>query len=188
MMIDNYLKNNQLDLAKEMIESLPEQNVIDKRQKMVSLYRVQGENDLALKLTEEKLYQQISIILSLLIQMIEIAFEQNNEYAYNYYAKVYKQVGKCFDLANYLPYLGILQVAILKRDEKTSISILKKLFTVLFENENFLTSPLYSHLTIKANKQKLVKEAKDLLSTLLKDKDFDFLKENEDFIQMLKRI
>ena len=140
------------------------------------------------KLTEEKLYQQISIILSLLIQMIEIAFEQNNEYAYNYYAKVYKQVGKCFDLANYLPYLGILQVAILKRDEKTSISILKKLFTVLFENENFLTSPLYSHLTIKANKQKLVKEAKDLLSTLLKDKDFDFLKENEDFIQMLKRI
>lgn len=40
MMIDNYLKNNQLDLAKEMIESLPEQNVIDKRQKMVSLYRV----------------------------------------------------------------------------------------------------------------------------------------------------
>ena len=58
-MIDNYLKNNQLDLAKEMIESLPEQNVIDKRQKMVSLYRVQGENDLALKLTEEKLYQQI---------------------------------------------------------------------------------------------------------------------------------
>ena len=146
MMIDNYLKNNQLDLAKEMIESLPEQNVIDKRQKMVSLYRVQGENDLALKLTEEKLYQQISIILSLLIQMIEIAFEQNNEYAYNYYAKVYKQVGKCFDLANYLPYLGILQVAILKRDEKTSISILKKLFTVLFENENFLTSPLYSCL------------------------------------------
>ena len=62
------------------------------------------------------------------------------------------------------------------------------MFTVLFENENFLTSPLYSHLTIKANKQKLVKEAKDLLSTLLKDKDFDFLKENEDFIQMLKRI
>lgn len=50
--------------------------------------------------------------------MIEIAFEQNNEYAYNYYAKVYKQVGKCFDLANYLPYLGMLQVAILKKMKK----------------------------------------------------------------------
>ena len=57
-----------------------------------------------------------------------------------------------------------------------------------FENENFFTSPLYSHLTIKVNKQGLVKEAKELFSTLLKDKDFDFLKENEDFIQMLKRI
>lgn len=188
MMIDNYLKNNQLDLAKEMIESLPEQNVIDKHQKMISLYRIQGDNDLALKLTEEKLYQQISNILALLTQMIEIAFEQNNEYAYNYYAKVYKQVGKCFDLANYLPYLGMLQVAILKKDEKASISILKKMFTVLFENENFFTSPLYSHLTIKVTKQGIVKEAKELFSTLLKDKDFDFLKENEDFIQMLKRI
>ena len=82
----------------------------------------------------------------------------------------------------------MLQVAILKKDEKASISILKKMFTVLFENENFLTSPLYSHLTIKVNKQGLVKEAKELFSTLLKDKDFDFLKENEDFIQMLKRI
>ena len=82
------------------------------------------------KLTEEKLYQQISNILALLTQMIEIAFEQNNEHAYNYYAKVYKQVGKCFDLANYLPYLGMLQVAILKKDEKASISILKKMFTV----------------------------------------------------------
>ena len=188
MMIDNYLKNNQLDLAKEMIESLPEQNVIDKHQKMISLYRIQGDNDLALKLTEEKLYQQISNILALLTQMIEISFEQNNEHAYNYYAKVYKQVGKCFDLANYLPYLGMLQVAILKKDEKASISILKKMFTVLFENENFLTSPLYSHLTIKVTKQGLVKEAKELFSTLLKDKDFDFLKENEDFTQMLKRI
>ena len=38
------------------------------------------------------------------------------------------------------------------------------------------------------NKQGIVKEAKELFSTLLKDKDFDFLKENEDFIQMLKRI
>lgn len=188
MMIDNYLKNNQLDLAKEMIESLPEQNVIDKHQKMISLYRIQGDNDLALKLTEEKLYQQISNILALLTQMIEISFEQNNEHAYNYYAKVYKQVGKCFDLANYLPYLGMLQVAILKKDEKASISILKKMFTVLFENENFFTSPLYSHLTIKVTKQGIVKEAKELFSTLLKDKDFDFLKENEDFIQMLKRI
>lgn len=171
-----------------MIESLPEQNVIDKHQKMFSLYRIQGDNDLALKLTEEKLYQQISNILALLTQMIEISFEQNNEHAYNYYAKVYKQVGKCFDLANYLPYLGMLQVAILKKDEKASISILKKMFTVLFEGENFLTSPLYSHLTIKVNKQGIVKEAKELFSTLLKDKDFDFLKENEDFIQMLKRI
>ena len=37
-------------------------------------------------------------------------------------------------------------------------------------------------------KQGIVKEAKELFSTLLKDKDFDFLKENEDYIQMLKRI
>ena len=76
VLINKYINQGKLEQAEKLINELPEQHLIDKKQKLVNLYIAQAKLEAAAKLQEEKLLVTVNEIPTMLLTLMEIAIKQ----------------------------------------------------------------------------------------------------------------
>ena len=76
MLISKYRGRKEYDKAQQLLDSLPDKNLIDKEQIQTNLLFDQGKYEEAGKLTEEHLISGVSDIYASLMMLMELALKE----------------------------------------------------------------------------------------------------------------
>ena len=107
VLINKYINQGKLEQAEKLINELPEQHLIDKKQKLVNLYIAQAKLEAAAKLQEEKLLVTVNEIPTMLLTLMEIAIKQERYDDAEIIADIYKEMHEVLDYGNILVILHI---------------------------------------------------------------------------------
>lgn len=188
LLISKYLKDHKYDEAKDLINELPESNVVDKKEQMIKLYIAQEHFDLAAKLQEEALLSLANKISLMLITLMEIAIKENRDKDAIEIANVYKTICKSLDLWEYSSYLAHFQLYVTKKNRLKCLKILVPMLKSITTKWEINNSPLYRHIQTKEISSNFNLEMKTMIIDSLKnDQETSFL-QDADFEKVLKEI
>ena len=186
--INKYINQGKLEQAEKLINELPEQHLIDKKQKLVNLYIAQAKLEAAAKLQEEKLLVTVNEIPTMLLTLMEIAIKQERYDDAEIIADIYKEMHEVFGLWKYSSYTAHFQLCINRKKRLECLKILKEMFNAINKGWNINTSPLYRHITAKKIDQTFVQEMKNMLVTSIKsDPDCKFITDDLEMNKILEK-
>jgi len=179
----------QYEKAQEMLDSLPEHTTVDKDQLQANLWIKQGNLTQAAELLERKLYVMGILELPMtLTNLAVIAVKEGNDQKASYIAQVAREIAGLLGLWNYYAYIVPLQIALTKEDTVESISLLTSMLEATFTPWEMNGSPLYCHLSVKANfSSSGTQILPGLLSELENDPKYAFLHSNPAYQQLIKK-
>ncbi len=122
VLINKYINQGKLEQAEKLINELPEQHLIDKKQKLVNLYIAQAKLEAAAKLQEEKLLVTVNEIPTMLLTLMEIAIKQERYDDAEIIADIYKEMHEVFGLWKYSSYTAHFQLCI---NRKKTVRVFK---------------------------------------------------------------
>lgn len=185
ILINKYIKQGELDMAKKLIDELPEQPQVDKEQKLINLYVAQEKYDDAARVQESKLLSSINQISNMLLTLMEIALKQDRYEDAKAIADVNKKMHGIFMLWQFSSYTAHFELYANCKDRQGCYETLKSMLEATNHIWNLNESPLYRHIKVKKYDHKVIQEIKNMLLTALKsDPDYQFLA-NEAQIQEL---
>ena len=188
VLINKYINQGKLEQAEKLINELPEQHLIDKKQKLVNLYIAQAKLEAAAKLQEEKLLVTVNEIPTMLLTLMEIAIKQERYDDAEIIADIYKEMHEVFGLWKYSSYTAHFQLCINRKKRLECLKILKEMFNAINKGWNINTSPLYRHITAKKIDQTFVQEMKNMLVTSIKsDPDYKFITDDLEMNKILEK-
>ena len=188
VLINKYINQGKLEQAEKLINELPEQHLIDKKQKLVNLYIAQAKLEAAAKLQEEKLLVTVNEIPTMLLTLMEIAIKQERYDDAEIIADIYKEMHEVFGLWKYSSYTAHFQLCINRKKRLECLKILKEMFNAINKGWNINTSPLYRHITAKKIDQTFVQEMKNMLVTSIKsDPDCKFITDDLEMNKILEK-
>ena len=147
-----------------------------------------GDIEKSFELYEHELLYNSNSIYTVLTSMIELAVKDNKMEDALYYSDLSYNIFNLIGAFDYYKYMGKLQYSISKRDEEKTIEYLELIINSLeapFESYN---SPIYKHIKLKENVDSSMISFKSMfLKALLKSDEFDFIKENADFKELINK-
>lgn len=191
MLASSLIVSGEYDRAKEMLDTLPEYNALDKRDLQARLLMEQGKNDEAARILERKLMTNLQNNQMLLDNLAKIAVKEGEEQHADSLAECARKEVETFKMWEYGAYVVPLEVAISKKDVHDSISILKAILDALLVPWDIKQSPIYRHVDKKEKKEKEENFGKQVLPSLLsemeRNSEYDFLRSAPEFQQLLER-
>ncbi len=185
MLIYKYMERKEYEKAQALLDSLPS-STFDKKWMQSRLYIKQEKLKEASELLESKLMTSASDIQSTLLVMMEIAHKENRLEDASYFADISEKTAKIFDLCEYCSYVANFQLSLMQKDAEKCISILKPMLNSMLKNWDINSSMLYKHIKTKNEEESVGQQMlPGLLKEIENDKEFDFLKSNEDFIKIM---
>ena len=189
MLISKYIERKEYEKAEEMLQSLPEKNVVDKKQLEIKLLRSCGKSEEAIKLEEEKLFSAVNEVQNILMVMLELALEQGETEDAEYFAEVSKQAAKLFDLWEYYSYAAHFQLYFSQKNKVKCLKILLPMMKSLTKSWEINQSPLYRHIkTKKIEKGFGLKLRKALIQGIFEDEEASFLKKEKEVEKLLENV
>ena len=197
-----YLKSGQYDRVQEMLNRLPDESQLDKRNTQAELYIKQNKLLEAAALMERKLQEQIQNIQIILLKLTDIAIKEQNHENASYIANISKESVKLFDFSEQFAYIAPLEVALGKKDIPASISFIEKMINAMQVRWAYEDTVLYHHIAQTQDKEILEKmknsseeykniAKKKMLPPLLLELDsdpkYEFLHSDERFQKMVRR-
>lgn len=189
MLASKYMGYGEYDKAQDMLDLLPENDAMDKRQLQANVWIKQGKLTEAAELLERKLYLMgiIEIQISF-INLADIALKEGNDQEASRLAEVSSEIARLFDLWDYYAFVAPLQVALAKENVQDSISLLKSLLEAAITPWDMKKSPLYRHIAVKASQENSGKlMLPGLLAELENDSKYAFLHPNPEFQQLIEQ-
>lgn len=187
-LVGQYTNKGEYDKAEELVEKLPSYHY-NKRIYNAMLQLQKGDVEKSFELYENELLHNSNNIYTVLTSMIELAVKENNMEDALYYSDLSYNIFSLIGAFDYYKYMGKLQYAISKNDEDKTIEYLKLITNSLdtpFESYN---SPIYKHINLKENVDSSMVSFKSMfLKGLLKSDEFDFIKENADFKELINEL
>ncbi|MCD2492443.1 helix-turn-helix domain-containing protein [Lacrimispora sp. NSJ-141] len=188
MLASKYITKENFEKAQEMLNLLPEPNVLDKRQLQASLLEKEGKTEEAEKIHERLLYWKASEIWSLLLTLSELEQKTGNHLNAARFADICSQCAELFEFPDYHKIIPQFLTAVSEKEEKKSIFLMESLLDSAEKTWKFSDTYLYRHLSGK-------EQAPDynslILTPLLKlletDPKCEFLKKNERYRVLLSR-
>lgn len=175
MLVSKYMKRKDYEQAQELIDSLPDQDLFDKKQMYINLQIELGNMDEAAKIAEEKLLSATNEIHGTLMSLMEIAIKQNRIDDAEYIADVDKKAAQNFDLWEYNSYVAHSQLYDATKQRAKSIKILIPMLKSLTRKWEINKSPLYRHIKTKDDNEFGIKMQKTLVEILKNDEEYDYL-------------
>lgn len=197
-----YLKSGEYERSQEMLNRLPDENLLDKRDTQAELYINQNKLLEAAALMERKLQEQVQNIQIILIKLTDIAIKEENYENASYIANISKECVKLFNFSGQFAYIAPLEAALGKKDIPESISLIEKMMNAMQIRWKYEDMVLYHHIAQTQDKDVLEKlknsdeeykkiAKKQILPPLLAELDnaskYEFLHSDERFQQMVKR-
>jgi len=186
MLTSKYLQRDELEKAQEMLELLPEPSALDKRILQAHIYQRQKRPEEAAKLLERVILGDVNMLHNMLVQLSCLEQEAGESLRAEQLAEISTQAAELFHLWGYSPLLARLELAVAKKREEESICLLRQMLEALFKPWNMFDSPLYRRISPGTRRETREELLPPLLMSLEQDPRFDFLRENQEFREILE--
>lgn len=186
-LISKFIERKQFDQAKDMLDTIPDENTVDKKQLQVQLYIATDQLEEASKYQEEKILSLTNQIQSQLLILMDIALKQHRIEDAKYIANVSHQSAKLFDLWQYSTHIADFQLHLACKEYTKCIKTFLTMLQSLTLQWNINNSPLYKHIhTKKLDKDFGLKMQKHLIESTYQDKETSFIIDSQEFKDFIK--
>lgn len=166
MLISKYIARHEFEAAEALIQTLPEENTVSKKQLQINLWMAQENWAEAARVTEQRLLTYTGHVQSALFTLLEIALKEGNPADAEQIAETSKRMVSLFDLWGYSTYVADFQYALLQKDAAKGLEALQHMLPALLHSWKINRSPLYRHQPQGADTLDL---GKRLLAKILRD-------------------
>lgn len=189
MLISRYMERKEYSKAEELLQTLPDQCPVDKKQIQVNVFIANGKFEAAAKMEEEKLLSAANEIYNILITLMEIALKENRIEDAEYIADVSKKGAELFDLWEYNTYAAHFQLYSTRKERIKCLKVLIPMLKSLTHKWDINKSPLYRHIKTKdVEKGFGSKMQKIIIQSICENEETAFLQESQEFQDMVKEI
>ena len=189
MLVSQYLRNEDYEKAQQILDRLPESNILSKDVFQADIFFKQGRLEEAAKILQRYLLSHVNNILAVLGRLVDIELENGDEKMAHAIAEKAKSATDVFDLWGYIGLVGLHSIALKTENIQDSLSISKQMLDAVEQPWTMNKSPLYHYLYPEAASTLSI--TKKLLPPLLKmmesDPGYCFLQSNGEFQELLKR-
>ena len=180
-----YCERKEFDQAEKLLDNLP----IDKKVLLATLYMEKGNYNATSKLLEQRLFEDVIELQTILTNMTKIALLENNMIHAKAISDILSAMINLFDLMDCTAFTTQLDCAVKQKNQEQSLLLLSSTLNSMRKKWNINDSILYQHLDLSsANAENF---SSLLLPTFIgeleTDGELDFLRENETFKQLLKQ-
>ena len=98
-----------------------------------------------------------------------------------------RALAELFEMGAYQANSGILELAVMRKDEEKTLEIMEKLLESVDELTAFTKSPLYAHMSFSEPREEFITRVKqNLLESFRDEETYGFLKENKRYRNLIK--
>lgn len=188
VLISKYTARKEYEKAQELLDLLPEDTPVDKKQLQANLWIASGQFEEAAKLEEEKLLSAATEIQTTLTSLMELALKEHRNEDASAIADVSRRCAELFHLWDYTSYIAHFQLYSTCKDRTKCIETLHSMLKSLTHRWEPQNSPLYRHMkTRHAESDFGLKMRRMILQALREDPDMEFLQESEEFQEFLQK-
>lgn len=187
MLISKHMAKKDYEKAQCMIDQLPEETPVDKKQLQMNLDLSCNRLDEASKIAEEKLLSRVNELMGLLLTMMEIALKAERHKDAKALADISQKAAELFDLWDYHSYAAHFLLYTTSKDCEKSLAVLQAMLQSMTKKWTIDDSPLYRHVETKKSENNFGPNfRKSLLQAILEDDELQFLQETPGFQQLVK--
>lgn len=187
MMVSRSIRDGDFEGAQGILDTMPEKDAFlssmaDKRMLQINLYLRQGMAEKAVKTLQNTLLSAVNKVQMLLYKMVDAELAQGEMQNAKDIADRASRMAALFDLWEYNSLVAPLQIAGARKDADACIPLLQKLLAAMRKPWDMGRSPLFYRIAKTSNPEQMLPA---ILSELERNAAYDFLREREDFKQLL---
>lgn len=191
MLASKYMALEQYSKAQELLERLPQRNLLDRQRMQASLFLKQNRLEDAATLLERRLLTQVNELQMILLDLTDVALKEENHREAARIAELSRKAAELFGLQGYYASLAPLQVAVFQKDAPSSIALLSSMLDCAQSLCELPVYPLYRHISAPMKPDHpndlTAKILPPLLAELENSPRYNFLRENEEFRRLIRR-
>ena len=189
ILVSQYLKSGNYEKAQQVLDRLPESNILSKDVFQSDIFFKQGRPEEAAKILQRCLLWQGNHILSIFSRLVDIELENGKEEIAREIATKAKTLADVFDMWGHLGLVGFQSIASKTKNVPESLSILEQILASTEKPWTVNQSPLYHYLYPEAVSGISVTEKilPPLLKAMETDPQYDFLRSNKEFQKLFER-
>lgn len=195
MLISKYTQRSEFEKAQSLIDSLSPMNQ-NKNVYQAGLYFEQG------KVSEARRLIQISVknmVMNLYINMeklLSYSLKDDDEKGAEYYKNIIRKTVELYDMGEHMAYMADAEVSAHSKDSQKTIESLQKVIQTIPKVRETYDSMLYSNIfkdfCIDDKKERKMNSMfeqlrKSIINAVKNDEKFDFLKNNKEFQELVKK-
>ena len=181
------MKEHALDRAEALLDQLSDTHR-DKRLLAASLREAQGRREEAWVLLERELFDRTHGIQTVLLQMVNLALEEQDTAAARHLTKTGTNTAQALELPDYAGTSVALHLALMEQDAPQALELLDRLLSSMTKPVDLNSSPLYRHISVKTEaEQTQVTLLQAFLDQMDTNPEVQFLKELPDYQNMMKK-
>lgn len=187
-MLISYARNRgDFSKAEELINSLPF-STIDKEEQLAILYQRQERYQDAEKIWERRVLKGVTEIQTALANMLEIALQEKRENDADFFADMYEAVTRQFCFPEWMCYNAHLQLALLKKDKRKSLSVIQKMLPAMKKEWNPQDYQLYRNANVRGSTFFSSKLVKTITDELANNEEYAFLRDGSEFEELIAQL
>lgn len=188
MLACKYTMRQEYEKAQEMIDLMPEYTVLDKRICQVELWLNQKEHlQEAAALVQRKLMVTVMDMYGSFLRLVKIQLAAGLEEKAAKIAEISNALTGPLGLWEYYSHIAPLEVALFRKDISESLRLITALLSSADSNTWDSDSPLYDQLGLTETAQAAPQILKPLIANLQHGSEYDFLRDTEEFKDILKK-
>ncbi len=180
-----YVRREQYEKAEAVLEYIPEQNQ-ERKRKQAQLYSQTGRTQEAYKAYEELLYSGYQTLSAVFHGIYMLALQDKDMEKAHLLADKQEKLAGLFEMGKYHEVSCKLELATMEQDADAVINIMKQMIEGLGDIMHFTKAPLYEHLTFQEAREEFLMNLKDNLMKCFCGEEYDFLKEDKRYQELLK--
>jgi transcriptional regulator with XRE-family HTH domain len=185
-LISYYIRKEKYEEAEGYLEYYSPQNP-EKKRKQAQLYFETKQDEKAYKSYEEMLYAEYLQVSQSLHGIYMLALRNDQFDKAHMIADKQTELAMLFDMGRYHEVSPHLELAVLEKNEKATIKIVKEMLENFDSLFSWKESQLYEHMTFKEAAPSFVKEIRDNLKKNFADEEaFGFLRDNPEWKRIIE--
>lgn len=190
MLASKYMQQNEYEKAQEMIDLLPDYNILDKKVMQAELHLNQKEHlTEAEELTQKKLLSTVMDLNGTLNRLVRILLAAGNTEKALQISAISEKAAELLGLGEYFTYITPLEIALTKEDAPECVRLIQSLLDTSRYLWNLKGCPLYDQIadSLDSGAQVSSRILPPFLARLGQEPRYAFLHDCEEFQALLKK-